>query len=91
MCMDDVDRVIRDQCVDRANRARERQRVLRLLDDRMRELTAREFRLEFVSADVRVVRLDAGIAQRTHFRERGRRRSRPAVSGGEMENSHVLV
>ena len=89
--MDDVDRVIGDESVDRAHRSPEREWVLRLLDDRMREFTPLQFLLELVAADVCVMSLDARVAQRTNLRECRRRGSRPAVPGREVKDSHVLV
>ena len=89
--MDDVEAVMRDQPVERFEGPAERERILRLLDDRMRKVVMRELRLQLVAADVCVMRVLAGRAQRLHFGKCGCRRAGPAVSRGEMKDPHGLI
>ena len=64
------------------------ERILRFLDERMRERNVVQLRLEFVSADVRVVRVEACGAQRFHFGVRRSCRAGPPISGCKMKDSH---
>jgi uncharacterized protein YbaR (Trm112 family) len=47
-----------------------------------------QLRLELVSADVRVVRVEAGGAQRLHFGKRRGRGAGPAISGCKVQDAH---
>src|SRR5262249_20372018 len=85
----DVEAVMTDQALDCFEAAHECGGILVFVDDRMREVDARQLLFELVAADVRVMRVDARLAQRLGFRECRRRRAGPAVGGGEMEHLHA--
>src|SRR5712691_1895602 len=86
MCMHDVEAMIADETVERVRGAEKRNRILGLVDDRMREVVTSELCLQLVPADVRVMRIDPRRPQRLDLGERRRGRSSPAVAGGEMED-----
>ena len=87
--VEDVEAVLVHEALDGVDAAHERHRVLRPLDDGMREVVMPDLRLQLVAADVGVVRVDPRRAQGLDFGERRCGGAGPAVSGGEMEDSHA--
>src|SRR5260370_33502913 len=57
----------------------------------MGEVESADLRLQFVSADKRVVRIDARPPQRHNLGKRRRSRTGPAIAGGEVEDFHESV
>src|SRR6266851_696504 len=57
----------------------------------MGEVESADLRLQFVSADKRVVRIDARPPQRHPLGKRRRSRTGPAIAGGEVEDFHESV
>jgi hypothetical protein len=90
MRVHDVESVMIEEMLDRAYAAQKRKGILRSCDQRMREIEVSDLRLQLVAADVRVVRIDARGAQGLDLRERRCGSSRPAVSGGEVEDFHSV-
>ena len=88
MSVNDVEAMVIEESLDRFQTAEERPRVLRPGDDGVREADPCQLCLELVAADVRVVRVDARVAQRRRLRERRRRRAGPAIGRGEVEDLH---
>ena len=88
MRVHDVEAVMSDQPVESAGTPQEGEWILRLGDDRMREVEPANLRLELVSADVGEVRIHAGLAQRSHLSEGRSGRARPSVAGGDVEDFH---
>jgi hypothetical protein len=86
----DVEAVPANHCVDGVDGAHERERVLCFLDERMREVVASDLRLQFVSADIRVVRVHARRAERIDLGECRRGRAGPPISGGQMQDFHSV-
>jgi hypothetical protein len=91
MRVQDVEAVTVHQGVDGADAAHERHRVLRFPDDRMGEVVVADLRLQLVAADVGVMGVVTGGAQRLHFREGRCGGARPAVSGSKMEDAQDLL
>src|SRR5438445_4161910 len=88
MRVDDVESVMIEEALDGSGRAEKRKRILRFLDDRMREVELPYLRLELVTADVGVVRIDTCFTKRRHLRECRSRRASPAIAGREVEDFH---
>src|SRR5437763_1965429 len=77
-----------DQPRDRTDGVCERERVLGLADDVVREIVMSDLLLQFVASHIRVVRIDAGLAKRLRFGEGGSSGAGPSIAGGEVENLH---
>src|SRR5471032_1280202 len=90
MRMHDVESVQRHEPSERRRRSKKGDRILSFRDDRMRKSLWPELRFELVSADVRIMRIDACRAKRLHLGKRRRRRAGPAIAGRKMEDFHVI-
>src|SRR5713226_311836 len=88
MGVDHVEAVMIEKSRKGSRRAGEGNRILRPGDDGVREIEPADFRLKFVAADVRVVRVDSRLAQRFHLSERRRRCAGPAIARREVEDLH---
>jgi hypothetical protein len=86
--MHEVDAMCAYQLAQRCDAPRERDRILRFTDRRVCELERPQFLLELVSADVCVMSVDPRSAKRFDFREGWSGGASPAVSGGQMKDSH---
>ena len=82
MRVNDIEAVVLDEPFQPFDRPAERERILRLLDQRMRKVVVSDLRLQLVPADVRVMRVVARGAQRLDFGECGRGGTGPAISRG---------
>ena len=88
--VDEIEAMMLNQPAESIDRAQKRDRILRLVDDRMGEIVMRELRLQLVTADVRIMRIDPRRAQRLDFGERRRGCSGPAIGRREMQDFHLL-
>lgn len=89
MSVEKIELMLVDESSNGSHAAPEGGWILRPLDDGVREVELADLRLEFVTADIGVVRFDSPFAECLDFRKGGSGRAGPTISGGEVEDLHA--